>query len=278
MKTLVIQSYRTHNVPDWIARCLETVRDWTARKGHDYQFADDSSFAVCGEAYLASVGDNKCSITNLSRLELLRQAHRDGYDRAIWLDADIHVFDPDRFTIDLDQRYAIARETWVGCPPPGHSQWFVHVSVNNSAMVFMRDEPDLDLLINVTRHIGVHRRIKHNFQVGVTLFRGLWESLDFALLGNSGMFSSSVLYALARGLDLPLEAQARYHGTPVYAANLCAGPHATPPIDEASIMLAMDRLDATKGDVINHWLTEHGALYAAPYPNLNPFDGPALDL
>jgi hypothetical protein len=274
MKTVVAQSYRTNDVPEWIARCLESVRDWTARKGYDYQFADDSSFALCGEIYLARVGDNKCSITNLSRLELLRQAHRDGYDRAIWLDADIQVFDPERFDIDLDEGYAVARETWVDWAPG--NRWTVRPTVNNSAMVFMRDEPDLDFLIAATRHVGLYRAIAHNFQVGVSLIRGLQVSLNFKLIENSGMFSSSILYAIARGLDLPLEAQARYHGAPVHAANLCGGAHAKPSIGEASIMLAMDRLSATKGDVINRWLTERGPLYASADRAANPFEGPDL--
>jgi hypothetical protein len=275
VKTVVIQSYRTHDVPDWIARCLETVRDWTARRGYDYQFADDSSFDLCGEAYLARVGDNKCSITNLSRLELLRQAHRDGYDRSVWLDADIQVFDPERFDIDFGERYAVARETWVDWAPK--HRWTVRPTVNNSAMVFIRDEPDLDFLIAATRHVGVHRTITHNFQVGVSLIRGLQASLNFKLIDNSGMFSSSILYAIARGLELPLEAQARYHGAPVQAANLCGANHSRPAIDEASIMLAMDRLSATKGDVINRWLTERGPLHASADPAANPFEGPDLE-
>ena len=83
MKTLVVQSYRTVDVPVWIGRCLASVKAWSALRGYDYRFADDSSFALCGAEYLARVGDNKRSITNLSRLELIRRAHDEGYDLAV---------------------------------------------------------------------------------------------------------------------------------------------------------------------------------------------------
>jgi hypothetical protein len=69
MKTVVLQTFRSHDVPPWMARCLASVRDWAAAQGYDYQFEGDSVFALCGEEYLVAVGDNKRSITNLARLE-----------------------------------------------------------------------------------------------------------------------------------------------------------------------------------------------------------------
>ena len=41
MKTLVIQSFRTHSVPPWIERCLDSVRRWAALRGYDYRLTDD---------------------------------------------------------------------------------------------------------------------------------------------------------------------------------------------------------------------------------------------
>src|SRR5580658_8048741 len=94
-RILIVQSYRTHDVPSWISRCLASVQAWALAKGYDYRLTDDSAFLLCGADYLARVGDNKRSITNLCRLELIKLALAEGYDRAIWMDADIQVFAPD---------------------------------------------------------------------------------------------------------------------------------------------------------------------------------------
>src|SRR2546430_3171739 len=108
MRTIVLQSFRTRDVPDWIARCLASVRAWTERSGYAYWFADDGICDLCGAEYLARVGDNKRSITNLARLEFTSSALREGYDRAIWLDADVFVFAPDELSIDVTSRYAFS--------------------------------------------------------------------------------------------------------------------------------------------------------------------------
>ena len=44
MKTVVFQSYKTEDVPPWIATCMDGVRQWSAAKGFDYRFMDDQFF------------------------------------------------------------------------------------------------------------------------------------------------------------------------------------------------------------------------------------------
>ena len=104
MKTLIIQSYRVQAVPAWIARCLTSVRAWAQTKGYDHWLTDDRVFALCGGEYLAKVGDNPRSITNLCRLELIKEALAEGYDRAIWMDADVLVFAPQQLDFAAAER------------------------------------------------------------------------------------------------------------------------------------------------------------------------------
>jgi hypothetical protein len=268
MKTLVIQSYRANDVPEWIGGCLESVRGWARDQGFDYQLAGDDSFRLCGEDYLARVGENIRSITNLSRLMLVQQAHAAGYDRAIWFDADIFVFAPEQLRIDLTSRYAFARETWVSRSAP--DEWTAFSGVNNSVFVCMAEEPDLEWLISTTRHIARHRQISSNYQVGGDLIKGMHASLDFQVVENVGMFSNHVVVALARGEEAVMHAQARFHGRPVYAANLCAGPHYEPPVTGADAITAMEALLRTRGEVVNAWLAE-GRLKVQTYPGLTRF-------
>src|SRR5207253_10631885 len=109
----VLQSFRTHDVPAWMTRCLASVKTWTDRCRYDYQFVGDGIFDLCGADYLARVGDNMRSITNLARLELARKVLGEGYDRAIWLDADLFVFAPERLAIDVTSGYAFCKEAWI---------------------------------------------------------------------------------------------------------------------------------------------------------------------
>lgn len=53
MKTVVLQSYRTHGVEAWVSRCLSSVKAWTERSGYAYEFIDNSIFDLCGPEYLA---------------------------------------------------------------------------------------------------------------------------------------------------------------------------------------------------------------------------------
>jgi hypothetical protein len=268
MKTLVIQSYRATNVPEWIARCLATVRAWAGAQGFDYQLAGDESFQLCGADYLARVDGNVRSITNLSRLLLVQAAHAAGYDRAIWFDADILVFAPDELRIDLSSRYAFAAEAWIS--RAGGDQWQASVGVNNSVFACMAGEPDLEWLIAAIRHIVRHRRISTNYEVGGELIKGLRLSLGYHLIGGVGMFSNDIVTALARGEHAVLHAQARFHGVPIQAANLCAGPHYDPPVTEADAIAAIEALEASRGEVVNAWLSE-GPLTAQTYPGYTRF-------
>ena len=251
MTTLIIQSYRTHDIPSWIARCLASVRAWSSAKAYDYLLTDDDAFALCGEEYLAKVGDNKRSITNLCRLELIRRALDDGYDRAIWMDADIFVFAAGQLDFATPDRISFPRETWLR---PENGGTNVVLTLNNCVIVCPRGDPDLDLIIEATRHRARHHAVTHNFQVGVHLIRGLHRFLDFPLLSNVGMFSNYALGALAQNNKPLIEVQARYHGTPVYAANICASDHQAPVVPEAVAHAAMDILERTAGEVVNSHL------------------------
>jgi hypothetical protein len=269
--TLVVQTFRTERVPTWIRRCLDSVEGWAKLRGYDYRLADDGVFSLCGADYLARVGPNLRSITNLARLEMVKQAFSDGYDRAVWLDADVQVFDPASFTIDSVRRYAFARETWISPIEP--RTWRASGSVNNCCFVCIRGEPDLDFLIAATRHVAMHREIQSNFQVGGDLIKGLQRSLDYEVVDSVGMFSPYIVRALARKRIALLRAQALYHGSPVHAANLCASFNYAQIVGETHALEAMDRLESTRGAVLNQWLSE-GTATKLRFDEEALFEGP----
>ena len=257
-RTLVVQSFRNHEVPAWIARCMASVRAWALQRGYDYQVIGDEAFSLCGAAYLEKVGGNVRAITNLARLELVKAAHGAGYDWAVWIDADVLVFLPDAWEIDQVARYAFARETWVEFNT--HERARAFSAVNNSVFVCRCGEPDLDFLIYATRHVAQHRQIGDNYQVGGDLIKGLRASLAFETLPTVGMFSNFSVLALARGADEFIAWQARLHGGPVYAANLCASGNYSPPVSEAEASVVIESLQSTQGEVVNRWLNDSRGL------------------
>nr|WP_294552613.1 hypothetical protein [uncultured Rhodopila sp.] len=255
MRTLVIQTYRTSEVAPWMQRCLDSVRSWSALQGYEYEFMDDRIFDLCGAEYLAGVGDNKRSITNLARLELARTRLAQGWERVVWLDADTFVFAPDRLTIDVTKGYAFAKEAWVWIDPQGRTM--TEQGVHNAAFVFAGHHPDLDLLIHAIRHIVSTRRIHASYQVGTKLLVGLQYSLDFPVLTNIGMFSPDVMSAIALGQAPVLAALARASGYPSFAANLCLSLNGG--MTREMIRTAMDRLETSRGQVVNQYLGGGGS-------------------
>jgi hypothetical protein len=274
MKTVVLQTFREHDVPDWMARCMASVRAWAAIRGYDYEFRGDEVLDLCGEAYLAAAGGEMRTITNLARLEWIRASLSAGHERAIWLDADTFVFDPDRFSLDVRSGYACGMEVWVS---PNAGLPVVRHGVHNAALVFVGHHPDLDVMIALIRHIAATRPIESSWQVGVQLLTGLHAGLRFPLLTNVGMFSPSVVQAVATGRTALLRLMARENGYPIQAANLCWSFRET--TGARFVKRAMDRLESSQGAVINRHL---GAAAPAPLtvadfkPNARPRMGIGL--
>jgi hypothetical protein len=252
-RTLVVQSFRKTDVPEWIERCLDSVRRWTRLRGFEYAFYGDEFYELCGPDYLARVGGNPRSITNLARLEITRIKLTEGYDQVIWFDADVFVFDPARLIVPTDSGYAFSREAWVTKAPDGSAR-FNYASLHNAVFIFTSRQTDLELFIHIIRHVVMTRMISSNYQVGVRLISGLAYTLDIPVITCVGMFSPDLIEAIADGRRDFMRAFARFHGHKTQAANL--GWSLAANFTEARMMTAMDRLEATAGDVVNGYLDD----------------------
>src|SRR5271155_4687165 len=97
-QTVVFQSYRTQNVPKWIVGCMETARGWAGMRGFDYQFLDDRFFDRVPAEFRARTTD-KLILTDIARLLVTRELLEGGYERVVWIDADVAVFDPESWVL-----------------------------------------------------------------------------------------------------------------------------------------------------------------------------------
>lgn len=253
MKTIVYQSYRTTGVPPWIETCMQTVRDWAAASSHDYRFIDDRLFDYVPAWYREKAGPQICPVTDLARLMVARELLDEGYDNAVWVDADMLVFAPESLLVNIEKDFAFCHEIWLqpdaaGLPTCTHR-------VNNSITVFARNNTHLEFFIDACQRIARHKPGLGKLDVGTRFLTQLRGVLPFPLIANVGMFSPAVMADIAGGEDQFLRHYARHLMSPLACANLCGSLLGTQVAGVASddrfYEAVVDRCLRTRGEVIN---------------------------
>jgi len=219
MKTVVYQSYRTMDVAPWIQRCLETVKDWTAQQGFAYHFVDDSLFDYVPIWYRDKVDHNILLISDLARLEVAKELLAQGYERTIWVDADIVVFDPRNFKIDTMDEFAFCQELWAAPDTTGKITY--RKRVHNAICVFMQGNTFLEFYSNACLRMVQSKQRINPLDVGTNFLSSLFEMMPFPLINNVGMFSPSILYSIDHNQSEILHRYRSLIGSPLQAANLC---------------------------------------------------------
>ena len=222
--TVVIQSYRTDNVPDWIDTCQASVRDWAAVRGWDYRFVGDEILDLVPDWYQQRAQGRMPVITDLGRLILARETLQAGSPAAIWVDADVMIFDAHQFTVDIAFDYAFCREIWV---QPGASGGLkIYRNVHNAVCLFRQGNPMLEFYIHACQ--SVMKRVQTegaggvpNQIVGTKLLTAMHNIVGFPLLDDVGMASPLVLRDLAVGGGAALDRLQTESPSPLKAINLC---------------------------------------------------------
>jgi hypothetical protein len=138
MKTIVYQSYRGNETPNWLETCMQTVKNWAELKDFDYQRVDNF-FDYVPDWYIDKSQGKINIIADLARLEIAKKFLNQGYDQTIWMDADVVVFDPDNLNIDTSEEYLVCREVWLDTADDknfGEGEIFCTEKVTNSLVYF----------------------------------------------------------------------------------------------------------------------------------------------
>lgn len=253
MKTIVFQSFRTHDVPGWMAACMESVRAWAALRGFEYRFLDDRFFDCVPEA-VRRKARHPCTLADMARLLTARELLEADCERAIWMDADVLVFAPERLLPEPLPKFALCLEAWLANTPQGAR---CDYRVNNAVAVFSRDDGYLQFLIEASRNIARTRPALAKLAIGTRLFTQLHRVVPLPLLNNVGMFSPIVMADIAARAGRCLPVYARHLPAPLAAANLCFSLQHTAATDTPQRVA--DACVETRGEVVNRLIRGHSA-------------------
>jgi len=269
MKTIVYQSFRTSEVPEWIDACMRSVRAWAEQKGYAYRFWDDSFFDFLPRELRGRAERYKCLMADYARVAAAHELLAEGWERAIWVDADVLVFDPGNFEIEVSSGYAFCREIWLRRTLFRRPQF--ELRVNNTVAVFCRDERLTSFYLDAARVILSGNVELTPYSIGTHFLLDLKRAVDFPLLRSVGILGPEMAYRYLEDDGRFLRPYLRFQMSPVASANLCLSgvgqtyrfPGARRPwtLDNAAIMALADRLLADRGASLNQWFVGD---YTAP--------------
>lgn len=204
---------------------MASVRYWASYHGWEYRFVGDEIFDRVPVWYQERAAGRLPVITDLGRLILIREALAEGADTAVWLDADVLVFDAAEFHLEIADDHAFAREHWVQPTDregPGRD-FKVYKNVHNAFCLFSHGNAVLEFYIHACERImrrvdgGVPNQI-----VGTKLLTALHNIIGFPLIDDVGMISPLVLSDIAAGGGAALDLLIAKSLEPLKAANLCS--------------------------------------------------------
>ena len=277
-RTIVFQSYRTYNVAGWIDDCLWTARQWASGLGYDYTFLGDEIFDSIPPWFKEKterMTGRMCLRSDLARLQTTRRFLAEGYDRAIWIDADILIFDPEAFTIPIHKGTGFCEEIWL--EKATWSELFAdplefvskkrrslnrfwspvncYKRVNNAVSVFNRDTTFLEFYIKSCLEIASQKEAMVTTELGTNFLSSLKGRFDFALIDDVGLLSPLVMQEIASGNTNQLKSCMRHFRCPIHAANLCGSFHSRRvdgvEMREELYERVVSRLLDTRGDIVN---------------------------
>ena len=265
MRTVVYQSFRTENVPAWIATCIESVKTWARVQGFDYRFFDDGFFDLVPAEVRPLASEYKCVLADYARLVAARDLLKEGWDRAIWIDADAVVFAPERFTIPITQGYAFCREVWLDRIVSGKPHF--NLTVNNAVSVFCRDQAIIDFYLDAANAILRGAEPLTGLSIGTDFLLKLQRARRFPLLTHVGIFGPEMAYRYMRNDGQFLRPYLNFQTSPIYAANLCLSHQSKTTgttdtkrdwvLNEETLLEFIARLRSDQGESLNRWF-DHG--------------------
>ncbi len=242
---LVIQSHRLPLPWPWIARCLDSVRDWCARHAYEYRFLGNELFDWVPAPLLEKTRHQPVIATDLARLRILQDALNNGYETVIWMDADFLIFNPPAFSVP-DYPCAPGREVWI--QPDRQGKLKPYKKIHNAFLMFRKGNSFLDFYADTAeRLLAANQGTVPPQFIGPKLLTALHNVASLPVLETAGMLSPLVIRDILAGEGPALELFIRHSPQPVSAANLCSSSCDKNEVMEEEMESLIDRLLADRG-------------------------------
>lgn len=229
---------------------MDTVRDWASKKDYEYRFYGDELFNRLPDWFRERVDHQILPMSDLARLVIAGELLDQGYERTIWVDADMLVFDATRFSVDVQHNCAFCREVWGGLGRNGIFQFSTRV--NNAVSVFTHESAFLDFYIEACQLLVRHKPGPiDRLDLGTSFLSRLHPIAYFPLLTNVGMLSPWLVQEIAAEREDMLQQYMQETKSPLYAANLCASLLGDGSVKEIELVIA--RLMAEQGQALNRF-------------------------
>jgi hypothetical protein len=205
--TLVVQSHAAPLPAAWYEPCIGSVRGWAEAQAFDYRWISDDLFDRLPGSLRVRTRTQPVIASDLARLIVLQEAFEAGYERAVWVDADVLVMEPS--TLILPQADALfGREVWVQEADGGRLK--VYRKIHNAFMAFTASDPVLPFYRMSAERIlsrydpGAGPMVAQ--LIGPKLITLLHNAIGFDVLECAGVLSPPVVRDLigqgGRALDL----------------------------------------------------------------------------
>lgn len=220
-QTIVIQSHKP--APGtFVDTAVQSVCQWAGQNGYAYECIDDALFDLVPAWCIDAAHGRMQMVADIARLVWIQNLLDAGWQRVVWLDADIYIFHPNKMNIDAPEGYAFGHEDWVQPGPERHL--CIHRNVHNAGLIFSPiGRVTLDFYLQTA--LSLLRRggqgVPPQF-VGPKLLTALHNVVGFPLNYSVGMASPLVLNDLANGAGTAWHMLMSVRGEELAALNLCA--------------------------------------------------------
>ncbi len=222
MRTVLLQSFRTTDVPDWMTQCIASAQTLADANSWSYRFMGDEFFDLVPHTIHVKLSDKLAMMSDFARLAWAKDLFKQDQtvDRIIWLDADVCVFAPHLLDIDETLDFVVGRQFWI--QPDQGNDLKIFNQVPNALMVFTRHSPALEFLLHsITTMAERMEQISSPQMFGPKLLTALHNIVGFDVIESVGMASPLVLRDLAQDNGQALDTLLRNSKDPLAALNLC---------------------------------------------------------
>lgn len=244
MTTLVIQSHRAPLPAPWYERCIESVRLWSQAHSYEYRWLGDEIFAALPMRLQPKLREQPVVASDLARLIALQQALAEGFDRVVWVDADVLVLEPQ--LLDLPAAQALfGREIWVQ-QAEDTNRLKTYRKIHNAFMAFGTDEPVLPFYrMSAERILDRYDAAAGPMVtqlIGPKLITLLHNAIGFDVLEAAGMLSPLVARNVLEGGGPALDRFLAASAVLPQAVNLCGSSVRDGALTDADMDRLIDRL------------------------------------